>query len=143
MGGNVKLQTATPFRVNKFFLNYYQPTENEKMQFLFLNYYIMLKIRFLQKQIFLISLILVIHNPQWLSAQTPPTVFPIKVSANGRYLIDQRENPFFYLADTGWQIFNKLTKTEAEQYLEDRKKKGFNAYLRCGLVTMNRDGIIL
>ena len=86
----------------------------------------MLKMRSLQNLMFLVSLILIISGSQRLSAQTPPTVFPINVSTNGRYLKDQKGNPFFYLADTGWQIFNKLTKAEAEQYLEDRKKKGFN-----------------
>ena len=53
--------------------------------------------------------------------------YPLKVSANERYLVDQVNVPFFYHADTAWQIFSKLTKAEAEQYLEDRRSKGFNA----------------
>ena len=53
--------------------------------------------------------------------------YPLKVSANKRYLVDQRNLPFFYHADTAWQLFTKLTKAEAEQYLEDRRSKGFNA----------------
>lgn len=53
--------------------------------------------------------------------------YPLQVSNNQRYLVDQVNVPFFYHADTAWQIFTKLTKAEAEQYLEDRRSKGFNA----------------
>jgi hypothetical protein len=50
----------------------------------------------------------------------------LKVSANRRYLITEKGEPFFWLGDTGWLLFGKLTREEAEQYLEDRRKKGFN-----------------
>ena len=51
--------------------------------------------------------------------------FPIKVSENKRYLVDQNNQPFFYQGDTGWKLFWELTEKEAELYLEDRKSKGF------------------
>ncbi|MEJ5963115.1 glycoside hydrolase family 140 protein [Pedobacter immunditicola] len=50
----------------------------------------------------------------------------LKVSENGRYLMTDDNKPFFWLADTGWLLFNKLNRDEADQYLEDRKQKGFN-----------------
>lgn len=50
----------------------------------------------------------------------------LKVSANGRYFVDEKGVPFFWLGDTGWLLFSKLTREEAEQFLEDRRKKGFN-----------------
>ncbi len=50
---------------------------------------------------------------------------PLQVSENGRFLTQNGE-PFFWLGDTGWLLFNKLTRAEAETYLEDRSKKGFN-----------------
>lgn len=50
----------------------------------------------------------------------------LKVSENGRYLTTDDGEPFFWLGDTGWLLFNKLNRDEAEQYLEDRKQKGFN-----------------
>lgn len=50
----------------------------------------------------------------------------LKISANHRYFTDQNGNPFFWLGDTGWLLFSKLTREEAEQYLEDRRKKGFS-----------------
>lgn len=50
----------------------------------------------------------------------------LKVSANGRFLATEADEPFFWLGDTGWLLFNKTTRDEALQYLEDRKRKGFN-----------------
>lgn len=48
------------------------------------------------------------------------------VSENGRYLMTGDGKPFFWLGDTGWLIFSRLTREEADHYLEDRKQKGFN-----------------
>jgi hypothetical protein len=50
----------------------------------------------------------------------------LKVSANGRFLMTEKNEPFFWLGDTGWLLFSKTTREEAEQYLEDRRDKGFN-----------------
>lgn len=52
--------------------------------------------------------------------------FPLKISANNRYLVDQRGKPFFYNGDTGWKLFLKLDKASVLDYLSDRKKKKFN-----------------
>ncbi|MFC1223445.1 glycoside hydrolase family 140 protein [Pedobacter sp. BG31] len=48
------------------------------------------------------------------------------VSENGRYLTTGDGKPFFWLGDTGWLLFSRLTREEANTYLEDRKQKGFN-----------------
>lgn len=50
----------------------------------------------------------------------------LQISENGRFFTDQSGNPFFWLGDTGWLLFSKLTREEAVQYLEDRAQKGFN-----------------
>ena len=50
----------------------------------------------------------------------------LRISSNHRYFMDQNGHPFFWLGDTGWLLFSKLTREEAEQYLEDRRKKGFS-----------------
>jgi hypothetical protein len=52
--------------------------------------------------------------------------FPLKISENRRYFVDQNGKPFLYHADTGWQIYVKLTTTEARDYLIHRKNQGFN-----------------
>ena len=50
----------------------------------------------------------------------------LKVSANHHFLIDETGNPFFWLGDTGWLLFSKLNREDAEKYLDNRAKKGFN-----------------
>jgi hypothetical protein len=49
----------------------------------------------------------------------------LKISSNHRFFTDQNGNPFFWLGDTGWLLFSKLNREEAEKYLEDRRKKGY------------------
>jgi hypothetical protein len=48
------------------------------------------------------------------------------ISENRRFLMTADGKPFFWLGDTGWLLFNKMDRNEADQYLEDRRKKGFN-----------------
>ncbi len=55
------------------------------------------------------------------------TAFPLKISENKRYLVDATGKPFFYQADTAWMLLLKLDPAQAEEYLTNRKAKGFNA----------------
>ncbi|MBN2274211.1 MAG: glycoside hydrolase family 140 protein [Bacteroidales bacterium] len=50
----------------------------------------------------------------------------LKISDNHRFLADENNKPFFWLGDTGWLLFKKLNREDAEKYLENRKRKGFN-----------------
>src|SRR5438128_1793729 len=50
----------------------------------------------------------------------------LKISDNHRFLTDAEGKPFFYLADTAWEIFHRLTREEATEYLKDRAQKRFN-----------------
>lgn len=50
----------------------------------------------------------------------------LKVSQNKRFFVTADGKPFFWLGDTGWLLFVKLTREETDAYLEDRKQKGFN-----------------
>jgi len=61
--------------------------------------------------------------------------FPLEISKNKKYFVDNNGDPFFYHADTGWQIFSKLTTKEAREYLMHRKEQGFNTIQT--IVTMN------
>ena len=63
------------------------------------------------------------------SAAAAAPGFPVKLSTNGRYLVDQNHVPFFMHGDTGWSLIVGLTKTETERYLEDRRQKGYTAIL--------------
>ncbi len=50
----------------------------------------------------------------------------VKISSNHRYFAAAGNKPFFWMGDTGWLLFGKLTREEVAKYLEDRKQKGFN-----------------
>ncbi|HMZ21004.1 MAG TPA: DUF4038 domain-containing protein, partial [Blastocatellia bacterium] len=49
----------------------------------------------------------------------------LKVSENRRYLQHEDGKPFFYLGDTAWELFHRLNREEATQYLTNRAQKGF------------------
>ncbi|MCC6286973.1 MAG: glycoside hydrolase family 140 protein, partial [Chitinophagaceae bacterium] len=50
----------------------------------------------------------------------------LKVTPNGHYLQYEDGTPFFWLGDTGWELFHRTTLEEAVKYLDNRKSKGFN-----------------
>jgi hypothetical protein len=51
---------------------------------------------------------------------------PIEVDASGRHFVDGFGRPFFWLGDTAWPLIAQYTRDEAERYLGDRSRKGFN-----------------
>jgi hypothetical protein len=55
----------------------------------------------------------------------PATAYPVRVSDNHHYLIDQNGEPFFYLGDTAWELFHRLSREEADLYLRNRAAKRF------------------
>jgi len=59
-------------------------------------------------------------------AQTGDGMPGLKVSDNKRFITDDKGKPVFWLGDTGWLLFVKTNREEAEKYLEDRRQKGFN-----------------
>ena len=70
----------------------------------------------------------------------------LTVSPNGRYLVDGGGHPFFYLADTAWELFHRLNEEEADHYLTRRAEQGFTV-IQCvllaefdGLRTPNANG---
>ena len=56
-----------------------------------------------------------------------PNFHPTKVSADGRFLQTADGAPFFWLADTAWELFHRLSREEADFYLQTRAKQGFTA----------------
>lgn len=49
----------------------------------------------------------------------------LRVSENHRFLQHANGDPFFYLGETAWELFHRLTYREAETFLENRREKGF------------------
>ncbi len=48
------------------------------------------------------------------------------VSEEGRYLKHENGAPFFWLGETGWLLPERLDRDEAEYYLEQCKRRGYN-----------------
>ena len=49
----------------------------------------------------------------------------LKVSENKRFLVTAAGQPFFWLGDTAWELFHRLTREDAERYLRNRAERRF------------------
>jgi len=70
----------------------------------------------------------------------------LKVSENKRFLVTESGEPFFYAADTAWELFHRLDRKEAVHYLATRARQHFNVVQAValaeleGLVDPNANG---
>lgn len=55
--------------------------------------------------------------------------YPLKVSENKRYLVDQKNEPVFWSGEAAWSLIVQLSREDVVYYLQDREKKGFNVLL--------------
>jgi len=62
-------------------------------------------------------------------ARTAPAgpAFPLKMSANRRYLVDQRGRPFLIVGDSPHSLIVNLSVADADGFLAERERQGFNA----------------
>jgi len=49
----------------------------------------------------------------------------LKISANRRYLVKADGSPFFWMGDTAWELFHRLSREQAGYYLKRRSEQGF------------------
>ena len=61
----------------------------------------------------------------------------LRVSENQRYLETADGKPFFWLGDTAWELFHRLTREEAEKYLKNRAEKGFTVIQAVALAELD------
>src|SRR5580765_2179344 len=76
------------------------------------------------KKIFFLFLLL--SSFSLSKAQTYWSHGRLKVTPDGHYLQFTDGTPFFWLGDTGWELFHRLTLEEIKTYLDNRSAKGFN-----------------
>lgn len=79
-----------------------------------------------------ICFILLLLSCQSLLAQ-------ISVDSSKTYLQEDGK-PFFWMGDTGWELFHRLSREEAIHYLDVRQQQGFNVVMAVALAEL--DGII-
>ncbi|WP_086539701.1 glycoside hydrolase family 140 protein [Algoriphagus antarcticus] len=51
---------------------------------------------------------------------------PIQIHENQRYFTNAEGEPFFWMADTAWELFHRLDLEESKIYLDKRASQGFN-----------------
>jgi hypothetical protein len=62
------------------------------------------------------------------NSTTPPTVaWPLKASANRRYLVDQNNVPFLLMGDASHSLIGAISATDMVTYMSTRSSQGFNA----------------
>jgi hypothetical protein len=71
------------------------------------------------------------------AAQPGKRLPQLKVSDNGRFLVTAEGKPFFYLADTGWELFHRLNREEAVAYLDRRAAQGFTVIQAVALAELD------
>ncbi|MCU0341791.1 MAG: DUF4038 domain-containing protein, partial [Spirosomaceae bacterium] len=49
----------------------------------------------------------------------------VRVHSSGRFLETTDGKPFFWLGDTAWELFHRLNREQADQYLKRRAEQGF------------------
>src|SRR3954467_254001 len=79
------------------------------------------------KRIFLFILLL---------ASIQKVIAQFSISTNHRYLL-KNGKPFYWLGDTGWELFHRLTKGEADEYLKRRAAQGFTVIQAVVLAEMD------
>ncbi len=61
----------------------------------------------------------------------------LKVSADKHYLLKKDGSPFFWLGDTAWELFHRLSREEAKEYLQNRADKGFTVIQAVALAELD------
>jgi Protein of unknown function (DUF4038)/Putative collagen-binding domain of a collagenase len=64
-----------------------------------------------------------------IPAASSAIVYPLKASANQRYLVDQNNKPVILLGDSPQSMLVNLNTTDMATYMSDRQARGFNAIL--------------
>lgn len=65
----------------------------------------------------------------------------LRVHQEKHYLMWEDGTPFFYLGDTAWELFHRLDREEAAEYLETRTAQGFHVIQAAALAEL--DGIYM
>jgi hypothetical protein len=63
------------------------------------------------------------------ASNAPTADLRLKLSSNGRYLVDQQGKPFLVVGDSPWSLIVQPDEKDREIYLQDREKRGFNSII--------------
>jgi hypothetical protein len=71
------------------------------------------------------------------AGQGRPAPLRLKVSDNRRFLVTEDGRPFFWLGDTAWELFHRLTREEVVRYLRNRAERRFTVIQAVALAELN------
>lgn len=86
---------------------------------------------------FIFSYLAISQQATWQGPSADFSHGKLKVSDNKRFLVHEDDTPFFYLGDTGWELFHRLNKADTEKYLENRRAKGFTVIQAVALAELD------
>ena len=66
------------------------------------------------------------RTPRETSASSSIPAYPLKASANNRYLVDQNNLPFMIVGDSPHSLIGRMSKSDAEFYMANRVQYGIN-----------------
>jgi len=75
--------------------------------------------------------------PDAAPAQRASTTPRLKVSDNKRFLVTAEGRPFFWLGDTAWELFHRLTREDAVRYLRNRAERRFTVVQAVALAELD------
>src|SRR6476620_6993734 len=70
-------------------------------------------------------------------AGVAPLHSQIRVTENGTALQTMDGKPFFWLGDTDWELFHRLSREEAAAFIDIRSRQGFNVLQAVALAEFN------
>lgn len=65
----------------------------------------------------------------------------LKINPSGRYIVNEDNSPFFWLGDTAWELFHRLNREDATEYLSIRASQQFTVIQAVALSEF--DGLIV
>lgn len=78
------------------------------------------------KQLQLIFIGVLLLLPMVLVSQSPWEQHGVlEISENKHTIVHEDDTPFLWIGDTGWGMFQQLTREEVDLYLDNRQKLGF------------------
>ena len=67
------------------------------------------------------------NTPNVIAGSSASPAYPLKASANNRYLVDQNDVPFLIVGDSPQALIGNLSPMEAAFFIENRRRYGINA----------------
>jgi hypothetical protein len=90
------------------------------------------------KMRFFFPALIVLVSVICLSLSADAAALPrLRVSENKRFLVQENGRPFFYLGDTAWELFHRLDRKQAVEYLDLRAQQGYTVIQAVALAELD------